>query len=136
MRFIVEKNGLHNGYDYQIRFFEDGHRCGYVRVPMSHPFYNIKYNHLPIVCHGNLTFSEEVIDNGNDFDLGCWIGFDCAHSNDQYDFKLAREIFGESEIANIMKEFVEEGTNRDMNYVERECLHIIDQLIDSRTDWS
>jgi hypothetical protein len=55
------------------------HRCGYVRIPVGHPWH--KKDDIPVDVHGGLTFAQIepcVHDDG----VGWWIGFDCRHSGD------------------------------------------------------
>ena len=60
---------------------EAGSRCGYVRVPPTHPLHGKHYDAIDVAVHGGLTFAEEepcVEEDGK----GWWIGFDCAHLGD------------------------------------------------------
>ena len=60
---------------------EAGHRCGYVRVPPSHPLHGTGYEVPNVEVHGGLTFAEEEPCAHED-GQGWWFGFDCAHSGD------------------------------------------------------
>jgi hypothetical protein len=70
-----------------------GSFCGYVGVPSTHPLHGRPYDDVPVMVHGDLTFSdgcEEVAPEKQD-DAIChvpepgepddvwWFGFDCAH---------------------------------------------------------
>jgi hypothetical protein len=61
-----------DGKEQQYMF--GGFLCGYVSIPLNHPFYKKPYEDIPVDCHGGLTFGEGKKDY--------WIGFDCAHSFD------------------------------------------------------
>lgn len=60
---------------------ENQHRCGYVRLPPTHPMYEKHYDDIPAEVHGGLTFCdiESCVEKDG---KGWWIGFDCAHSGD------------------------------------------------------
>jgi len=136
MNAIIEKTGNENGYDYVVKFFEDGHRCGYVRVPEGHKFYDKFYSDIDIDCHGGLTFSSYVTERNefNGLTPGFWIGFDCAHYRDVPDIDMAKAVFGDNKFLKLKKELAiefgtEDGFIRTSDYVETECLNIIRQLI-------
>lgn len=120
---IIKKEGnrrefSYRGYDaiiLRIRPEISGHLCGYVR--MRGELSDIHYDDLNrrgIEVHGGLTFSGNM-----DGEKGFWIGFDCAHSGDlspAYD-------------SDYIEMFSEHGyTYKDMDYVEKELMHLIDQL--------
>ena len=53
--------------------------CGYVYLPVGHPYFKVEYGEIKAEVHGGLTYAEEVD--------GLWkIGFDCGHL---YDVKPA-----------------------------------------------
>ena len=57
-----------------------GHLTAYVEIPKSHKCFGFHYDEIEISVHGGLTFS------GGFFGEDWWIGFDCAHFNDQVPF--------------------------------------------------
>ena len=61
---------------------EQGHRCGYVRLPPGHFDYGKDYGDIDVDVHGGLTFArmEDCVEGDG---RGYWLGFDCHHSNDQ-----------------------------------------------------
>lgn len=63
---------------------EAGHRCGYVRVPPTHPVHGKKYDAVDVDVHGGLTFAEIEPCKEHEDGQGWWLGFDCAHSGDAY----------------------------------------------------
>lgn len=106
-----------------------GHLCGYVLIPVDHPYHHKIYNDMQIECHYGLTYSE-VSD-------GHWIGFDCGHLGDLIpSMKKLRESF-------TMKQFHQQfpipeewkdsplfsTTYKNMDYCIEECKSIVDQLI-------
>lgn len=136
MRFKIEKSGTCEGYDYFVKFFEDGHRCGYVRVPEGHDLFGKDYMDMDIDinCHGGLTFSEMIEKDERGFTVGYWIGFDCAHRHDAPDIDMAKTVFGDNKFLKL-KELIwlefgfDEGGIRSFDYVESECLDIVHQLV-------
>jgi hypothetical protein len=85
--FKIERKWQHAGLSCAVTLArEAAHRCGYVRVPPSHPLWSKDYNDVPYGIdenvHGGLTFAAlepcaEHIDG-----QGWWFGFDCNHCND------------------------------------------------------
>lgn len=70
----VLKTNTHAGYHYIIISYGT-HPCAYVDLPKKHPWYELKYDEIPVKCHGGLTYSEK-----ND---KFWrIGWDYAHCDD------------------------------------------------------
>lgn len=62
---------------------EQGHRCGYVRIPPGHPDHGKPYDDINVEVHGGLTYANDepcVEADGR----GYWVGFDCAHAGDMY----------------------------------------------------
>jgi hypothetical protein len=57
------------------------HRCGYVRVPPSHPWHGKFYDDIDADVHGGLTFAA-IEPCTHEDGIGWWIGFDCAHLGD------------------------------------------------------
>jgi hypothetical protein len=82
--FKVEKEWKHCGLSCAVvmagkyRF-----RCGYVRVPPSHPAYRENYELLDVDVHGGLTFGVLEPCAEHEDGQGYWLGFDCAHSGDE-----------------------------------------------------
>ncbi len=115
-----EKRFNYRGFDCVIlRHKESKHLCGYVAIPQIYTeIYGVSYWDLEINAHGGLTYS------GKDairFDEKFWtIGFDCAHAGD-----LCPSLI---EISPHFKRFGE--TYKNINYVEKECKSIVDQIIE------
>lgn len=83
--FKVEREWEHAGLNCAVvQGREGGNRCGYVRVPPSHPFHGKGYTDLDdINVHGGLTFAS-IEPCAHDDGVGYWFGFDCAHSGDAH----------------------------------------------------
>lgn len=81
--FKIEKEWVHNGLMCAVTLaVEAGHRCGYVRLPPKHAFYNKDHDEIPVDVYGGITFGD--IEECTDYEdgLGYWIGFDCLHWED------------------------------------------------------
>lgn len=105
-------------YTKEVCFF-GGHLCAYVDLPSNNKFFNKNYKDIEIVCHGGLTYSQEI--------HGKWrIGFDCGHS---YDYIPSIENFKKSN--DEMKKFKEKfPIYRNIEFCINECCIIVDQLED------
>lgn len=136
----IEGGGVYKGYEYIISFTSMGHRCGYVAIPDG-----ICGNYEDLDCHGGITFE------GNDhgfkdlLDTPCadlWVGFDAAHCDDLGNLETAMKYFGHIEQSRRSIEALNSVTeqsyialhklgcvHRTYEYMEKECHHIIDQLI-------
>lgn len=82
--FKVEKEwigpgGLHCAV---VQAREGMNRCGYVRVPPSHPYFGKGYDDVDLHVHGGLTFAELEPCVEHEDGQGWWFGFDCAHYDD------------------------------------------------------
>ena len=91
-----------------------------------------------VECHGGLTYSNDYLIGQND-ENKWWIGFDCSHYGDGYDWETAREYWRDNpkqlEYINQEEEFYKNlddvhHSPRTLNYVENECRHIVDQLVE------
>jgi len=120
--------GAHCGFEWSIVHNGLGYRCGYVRVPIGHPWYGKSWeDDIDVAVHGGVTFGEkdEPCDKGG-VDDSWWIGFDCAHSGDAQDPELPANYhmpaFG------IMRA---EHTVRTQEYVEAECRSLCEQAAEA-----
>lgn len=86
-----------------------GHLCGYVHLTPDSDFYGYEYDDIPVDCHGGLTY-------GSDHDGEWVIGFDCGHFVDLQPFYTEHEIYGNT------------GTYRDMEFVQKQCESICEQI--------
>ena len=101
-----------NGIEFKCyirRVPRSGHLCGYVHLTPDSDYFGYEYDHIPVDCHGGLTYS-------SDHDGEWVIGFDCAHLGDNKPFYSDMEIYGN------------DGIYRDMEYVAKECESICEQL--------
>lgn len=82
--FAVEKEWEHAGLLCAVvQAHEAGHRCGYVRVPPQHPAHGKDYESVDVSVHGGLTFAA-IEPCAHDDGVGWWLGFDCAHCDDDF----------------------------------------------------
>jgi hypothetical protein len=63
---------------------EASHRCGYVRVPPTHPLFGTDYDDFDVDVHGGLTFADIESCTEHEDGQGWWFGFDCAHCMDMH----------------------------------------------------
>jgi hypothetical protein len=82
--FKIEREWIHAGLSCAVvQAREASHRCGYVRVPPSHPAHGKSYNDLENTeVHRGLTFSQIEPCTEHKDGQGFWFGFDCAHCYD------------------------------------------------------
>lgn len=80
--YKIEKEWEHAGLLCAVVQGREGsNRCGYVRVPPTHPFHGKHYDDVDVNVHGGLTFAS-VEPCAHDDGIGWWFGFDCAHAGD------------------------------------------------------
>lgn len=80
--YKVEREWEHAGLKCAVVLSrEGGHRCGYVRVPPTHPMHGKGYDTPEVNVHGGLTFAQ-IEPCAHEDGTGWWFGFDCAHSGD------------------------------------------------------
>ena len=115
----VLSKGEHEGFEWVTVHNNIGFRCGYVRVPLGHPWHGKGYENINAKVHGGLTFAEPDEDCGKGEDNAWWVGFDCAHYGDAPDPSLSNseKIFRSWGF----------GTIRDQEYVEKECRDLCNQ---------
>lgn len=113
--------GKHLGFEWAVAHNGMGYRCGYVRVPLGHPWHGKSYNDLDVDVHGGLSFAEpdEPCD-GPGTDADWWLGFDCAHAFDAPDPELPL-----SETGSVFPFGL--GEVRNQAYVEHECRSLCHQ---------
>jgi hypothetical protein len=88
--------------------------CGYVVIDKSSSYYiSNNYDDYKIDCHGGLTYAGDISSVSVDFA----IGFDCSHAGDVISLGLDG-IFS-----------LESNIYRNVDYVDKECKGIIDQLM-------
>ncbi len=147
----VEGGGTYKDHEYIIVLNTSGHRCGYVALHPDHPYSDIPkekrsygehydYDKCDIDVHGGLTFMSPEHGLKDLLTIPCndmWIGFDCGHYGDMCDVKMFKKYFGEEE-CEAKKSFFSAMNHSDIrigqtvkeyDFVEEQCHHIIDQLI-------
>lgn len=123
----------HAGYAcLMLRNDRMGHWCGYVGVPLEHPYYGVDHKDIEpdLGVHGGLTYS------GYDFGPIChiapgqpddalvtlllwWLGFDCAHAWDLNPWMYRRPW---------AEKFYPGATYRDFAYVQAQTNSLASQL--------
>ena len=98
---------------------EAGHRCGYVAIENTHPWFGLKYDNAlidPLIeVHGGLTYSRtDEVTNLH------WFGYDCAHAGDAIDATLMPTNFNP-----LIRHF---GVVRTLEYCVDECESLAEQL--------
>jgi hypothetical protein len=109
---------------------EASHRCGYVRVPPTHPSFGKDYNDIDVNVHGGLTFGQIEPCTEHEDGQGYWFGFDCAHYQDaSYDPNTDISTVSEHtrKLLEIMS-FADEGHYWTQQEVEAECETLAKQL--------
>lgn len=156
---IIEDGGKYKGFEYITILNSIGFRCGYVAITPDHPLYDFQKNDDPFTyfpdldVHGGVTFFEKqhlIESECNDK----WIGFDCGHAGDGWDYNIARSRFeklGNDKAAKSIREVqkIRERVRMEMEddhpghtdmmkdfetvktkeYVIEECKRMIDQLL-------
>lgn len=116
----VLSKGEHAGYQFITVHNGYGFRCGYVRVPLGHPWHGKDYNDIEADVHGGLTFSEaDTPCNERGDDDAYWVGFDCAHYGDAQDLTLlpdTKSHFG-----------IPGGSVKTQAFVDNECRKLCEQ---------
>ena len=100
------------------------HPTAYVEIPKKHKYYNIKYQDIDdVYVHGGLTYSDNVLNRGDEQIIGWFIGWDYAHYNDYIGYEM---MFPEFMNTNQKKWSTKE--------IIEDCLSVINQLIESDCD--
>jgi hypothetical protein len=117
--------GTHLGFEWEVTANGMAFRCGYLRVPHTHPWHGLFYDDIRTAdgshpdVHGGLTFSGPDASCGKGgADNAWWIGFDCAHYMDAPDPQLP----GYHELP-----LWAAGTIRTTEYVTAECIRLAHQ---------
>lgn len=122
------------GFQWMIIHNGRGYRCGYVRLPLGHPWHGKSYGDDAIDsvnCHGGITFADaDVPCDAPGPDTDWWIGFDCAHAYDAPDPELP--ITGDyfdplGVVAELLYEDFEDYQVRSQEYVKDQVFSICAQ---------
>ena len=76
---LVLDKGKKSGFEWVVMVNFFGFRCGYVKVPMMHPWCGASYGDLDCEVHDGLTYQDDDPDGGR------WFGFDCQRAGDMPD---------------------------------------------------
>lgn len=136
MRAVQETRFEYKEYPCVVLFMPWGYRCGYVGLTKEDQYYYVDYDDIPIDCHGGLTYSDNRLYGQSDLNKW-WIGFDCGHCFDGYDFEKIKECFGDDkeimEVLRFTKEYKQRVTEeygfRTLEYCVNECKSIVDQIL-------
>jgi hypothetical protein len=135
---VQEKRFDYKGFPCVVLFMYMGYRCGYVGIPKGHKYYKKSYIDIPIDCHCGLTYSKKDLYSQSDKDTW-WIGFDCAHACDGYDFETAKKLYAEDSEAmgsilsleqiGYYKICNEDNPIRTLDYCIEQCKRIVEQIL-------
>lgn len=110
-------------------------RCGYVRVPPTHPWHGKDYNDVDVSVHGGLTFGSLEPCVEHEDGQGWWFGFDCGHFNDlHYDPNVdVNDPSLDSASREVIQFYQEHPIALDCHYwteaeVAAECERLAEQL--------
>lgn len=111
--------------------------CGYVGVPLRHPWHGLEYDDLPdIDVHGGVTFTGEhrvgtyagdAMGTTRAEGVTWWIGFDCAHAWDVMPLLDARSLLKLPDGEGLPRR-----TFKDLDYVRAECARLATQIVEAR----
>lgn len=120
----VLAKGEHEGFEWVVTHNDMGFRCGYVRVPLGHPWHGKGYDDVECDVHGGLTFAHADHACGKEGrdENGYWVGFDTAHCDDAQDPVLMAKLPEAKRYYMRMT-----GTIRTQEYVENECRSLCEQ---------
>lgn len=124
---FAEYQNEHLGYDFVCTAYPQGHRCGYVNIPRTHPWYGMKnYDEVMNVdVHGGITFNRlDVKTRIRDYVNSRWIGFDCNHYNDAPD----PEVQAKHGYKDPIQPMNPHGVVRSLEYVIAECRRVCEQV--------
>ena len=123
----ILSKGEHHGFEWMVIHNGSGYRCGYMRVPLGHPWHGKSYNDLNVEVHGGLTFARaDVPCDAPGADTDWWLGFDCAHAFDAPDPELPQE-----RPPYVLRPLFSDCEIRTQEYVEAECKSLCQQALEA-----
>ncbi len=135
LRLAIERpddllsKGEHLGFEWSTMHNGMGYRCGYVRVPLGHPWHGRDYD-LDVECHGGITYAEADKPCSNPGpDNAWWLGFDCAHGGDAPDPELRATESGGNLLFSVSRAWCAEV--RSQEYVEAKCRRLCEQAAEA-----
>lgn len=127
---VLLDKGVHLGFEWEVTCNRTGYRCGYVRIPVGHPWHGLDYNEVQtadgeyVDVHGGLTFAQPDADCGKGGeDNAWWLGFDCAHYMDAPDPSLPGY--------DPRMRSLTYGTIKNTSYVAAECRRLAEQAAEA-----
>lgn len=126
---VVESHFEYKGHDCICLFTVKGYRCGYVSVDDNRDFWDYDLD-----CHCGLSFGASPLLKDFKPKSDMYIGFDCGHSCDGYDYGTALKygLINEKRYNELIEMEILSPSFlqpiRSLEYVEYECRKIVDQL--------
>jgi len=122
----VEKlEGAFEGFPVVVRRNYLGSWCGYLGVPLDHPWAETEEDYPNVDVHGGCTFTSRAHPISREEGL-FWVGFDCAHSFDAPPPWMRRELG-----SNIYTQF-HSGVYRTLGYVEDQLIDMVRQAKEAK----
>ena len=132
-RYKIEEMGEFMGYTYSVVFQKGGWRCGYVALPVGHPWITDNPFDLKVDVHGGITYGKQNKNQCYPISLennAYWIGWDYNHYQDAVSPSTVREYFGDKEyevciaFSNLL---LDGGHHYNQTEVKEDCLEVIKQ---------
>lgn len=114
---------------------QSGHLCGYVGVPLGHPWHGKGYDDVDATVHGGLTYARACegdvchVPKPGESDDVWWLGFDCSHYRDYAPGRAAmmRELSRKHPELLPPRDRNEDETYMDIDYVQAEVQRLANQ---------
>jgi hypothetical protein len=113
---LVLGEGSACGFDWVVMNNGSGYRCGYVRIPVGHPWHGKEFSDEDGHVHGGITYVGADTEDGSQ-----WIGFDCMHGGDAADPMLPADGWTIPAFPGM------ESVIRTQEFVENECRSLCEQ---------
>lgn len=116
-----------------------GALCGYVGIPEGHTWYRKDYSEMDADVHGGLTYASHCQEGDDESTTIChipapgepdnvwWAGFDCAHA---YDLSPGNDALLRTQGFQSGQWGIEE-VYRDLGYVQDQCRHLAQQIVEA-----
>jgi hypothetical protein len=135
---VQETRFDYKGFPCVVLFMPVGYRCGYIGIPKGHMYYRKPHCDIYVDCHCGLSYSGTYLNTQIDSDISWWIGFDCGHCCDGYDFETAKKLYAEDnqimESISLLEQTRyyqicnKDKSIRTLDYCIDQCKHIVDQI--------
>lgn len=128
MIYRLEHQEIYKGFHLVVMFVSN-HRCGYVGLPNGNKYQVDNFDQFnDLLVHGGITYSR----NDATFKLTGYehyIGFDCEHACDGYDFKSMEDYGADKNYIESLKKYAHnEDEVRTKEYVLKELYELVEQL--------